>query len=161
MTVGTPTQAPLRYSTHTRSILILKADNSLHDHTSANVFFERTHDCDLGSPRSPKFTPSAPQQKMKAHLFFFQYVQSQHALSLVRGRHPIITLQQVKGHKVASRRISWCAQGKTCDSWRGLELSWRPVLLLGVLGWRLAGAAVGAQLGEPERAPEECPIVSS
>ena len=36
------------------------------------------------------------------------------------------------------------------------------VLLLGVLGWRLAGAAVvGAELGEPERAPEECLIVSS
>ena len=35
------------------------------------------------------------------------------------------------------------------------------VLLFGVLGWRLAGAAVGAELGKPERAPEECLIVSS
>ena len=35
------------------------------------------------------------------------------------------------------------------------------VLLLGVLGWRLAATVVGAELGEPERAPEVSLIVSS
>ncbi len=35
------------------------------------------------------------------------------------------------------------------------------VLLLGVLGWRRAAVVVGVELGEPERAPEGCLIVSS
>ena len=38
MTIGTPTQAPLRYLMHTRSILVLQVDDNLHDRTSANVF---------------------------------------------------------------------------------------------------------------------------